>query len=111
MKPLLLGAGLAIALGSASLAELAAPQTMKIEAQELSAATKKSTAARQRAASPVKSLAPSPAVMKFRPAANLKWVTTGTESPPASILWSAGPIVAAAAKSGMNIERLQVKVG
>jgi hypothetical protein len=48
MKPLLLGAGLAIALGSASLAEPAAPQTMKIEAQDLSAATKKSTAARQR---------------------------------------------------------------
>ena len=48
MKPLLLGAGLAIALGSASLAEPVAPRGMKIDVQELSAATKKSTAARQR---------------------------------------------------------------
>jgi len=48
MKPLLLGAGLAIPLGSASFAEPAAPQTMKIDAQGLSAASKKSTAARTR---------------------------------------------------------------
>jgi|GEM_PF-511333 len=46
MKPLLLGAGLAVALGSASFAAPAPPQTMKIDAQAVSAASKKSTTAR-----------------------------------------------------------------
>jgi len=48
MKPLLIGAGLAIALGSASHAAPVAPRGMTIDVQVLSAATKKSTAARQR---------------------------------------------------------------
>ena len=46
MKPLLLGTGLAVALGSASFAAPAPPQTMKIEA--VSAPSKKSTTARTR---------------------------------------------------------------
>jgi hypothetical protein len=103
MKPLLLGAGLAIPLGSASFAEPAAPQTMKIDAQGLSAASKKSTAARTRR-EPGKIACTVAGCHEIPPAAVLKWVTTGTGSPPASTLWSARPTAAAAAKSGMNIE-------
>ena len=48
MNPILLGASVAIALGSASLAKPANVQTMKPDPLTLSAATKKSTAVRQR---------------------------------------------------------------
>ena len=103
MKPILLGAGLAIPLGSASFAEPAAPQTMKIDAQGLSAASKKSMAARTRR-EPGRIACTVAGCHEIPPGCRPQMGYNWDGIPPASTLWSARPTAAAAAKSGMNIE-------
>ena len=103
MKPLLLGTGLAVALGSASFAAPAPPQTMKIDAQAVSAASKKSTTARTRREPGKIACTVAGCHDGCQPQMGYNWdgIPTGFD------LLSARPTAAAAAKSGVNIERLQ----